>query len=84
MPDITGVSVQSPFEQKRLVEAMETALRNFEPRFLDPRVTLEPVDSLDRQLRFRIEARLDVDPVPEPIAFDSVLQFGSGFTVTEK
>jgi len=84
MPDITGVSVQSPVEQKRLVTAMETALKTFEPRFLDPKVFLEPVDNLDRQLKFRIEARLDVDPVPEPIAFDSVLQFGSGFTVSEK
>jgi len=84
MPDITGVSVQSPVEQKRLITAMETALRNFEPRFLDAKVTLEPVNNVDRQLKFRIEARLDVDPVPEPIAFDSVLQFGSGFTVTEK
>ena len=83
MPDITGVSVQGPVEQTRLVAAMEAALRNFEPRFLDPKVTLEPVGNLDRQLKFRIEARLDVDPVPEPIAFDSVLQFGSGFTVTE-
>jgi type VI secretion system protein ImpF len=83
MPDITGVSVQSPAEQTRLIKAMEAALRHFEPRFLDPKVSLEPVDNLDRQLRFRIEARLDVDPVPEPIAFDSVLQFGSGFTVTE-
>lgn len=84
MPDMTGVSVQSGVEQKRLIGAMETALRTFEPRFLDVKVTLEPVDNLDRQLKFRIEARLDVDPVPEPIAFDSVLQFGSGFTVTEK
>src|SRR5262245_40668823 len=44
IPDVTGVSVQSPAEQKRMVSAIEIAIRNFEPRFLDPKVTLEPVD----------------------------------------
>jgi predicted component of type VI protein secretion system len=36
-------------------------------------------------LRFRIEAHLDIEPVPEPISFDTVLQVGNGeFAVREK
>ena len=36
-------------------------------------------------LKFRIEASLNVEPTPEPIAFDTVLQLGSGeFEVKEK
>ena len=33
---------------------------------------------LERAFRFRIEARLRIDPVPEPISFDTMLQIGSG------
>ncbi|MGI8811708.1 MAG: type VI secretion system baseplate subunit TssE [Pyrinomonadaceae bacterium] len=85
LPDITGMSAKSPAEQKRLAVAVETAIRNFEPRFVDLKVTLEPPSALDRQMRFRIEASLDMEPAPEPISFDTVLEIGSGdFAVNEK
>jgi type VI secretion system protein ImpF len=85
LPDITGISAKSHIEQKRLTEALENAIKIFEPRFLNLKVTLEPVNNIDRMLKFRIEARLNVEPTPEPIAFDTVLQLGSGeFEVKEK
>jgi type VI secretion system protein ImpF len=85
LPDFTGLGAKNPAEQKRLSSAVETALKNFEPRFIDLKVTLEPLSNVDRQLKFHIEARLDVEPAPEPIAFDTVLELGSGeFSVTEK
>jgi type VI secretion system protein ImpF len=77
LPDFTSASGKSPFEQKRLVKQIESALKIFEPRFLDLKVTLEPLNDLDRALKFRIDARLDVDPTPEPISFDTVFQLGS-------
>jgi type VI secretion system protein ImpF len=84
LPDITGLSVKNHNEQKRLTKSIETAIRLFEPRFLDVRVTLEPVSNVDRSLRFRIEARLNIEPTPEPVAFDTVLELGSGeFAVRE-
>lgn len=78
LPDITGMGVDIQGEQKKLVKAVENAIRIFEPRFLEPRVTLMPISSVERELRLRIEAKLDVDPVPEAISFDTVLQMGSG------
>lgn len=85
LPDLASLSVRDPNEQNRLTKAIERALRTFEPRFLNAKVALEPVDNTDRQLRFRIEAHLDVEPVPEPISFDTVLQVGSGeFAIKEK
>jgi len=85
LPDITGISAKSHVEQKRLTEALETAMKNFEPRFLNLKVTLEPVNNIDRMLKFRIEAQLNVEPTPEPITFDTVLQLGSGdFEVKER
>jgi|GraSoiStandDraft_8_1057269.scaffolds.fasta_scaffold156110_2 type VI secretion system protein ImpF len=83
--DITGMSVRNHNEQKKLTESLETAIRNFEPRFLDVKVSSEPLYNSDRQLKFRIEAKLNMEPVPEPITFDTVLQVGSGeFEITEK
>ncbi|MCY7377391.1 MAG: type VI secretion system baseplate subunit TssE, partial [Pyrinomonadaceae bacterium] len=85
LPDFTGVSAKSHVEQKRLTLALETAIKYFEPRFIDLKVRLEPVSNIDRTLRFRIEANLDIDPAPEPVVFDTVLQLGSGgFAVKEK
>ena len=84
LPDFTGISAKSHVEQKRLSKSVETAIKNFEPRFIDLKVTLEPINNIDRLLKFRIEASLDIDPTPEPIVFDTVLQLGSGeFEVKE-
>jgi len=85
LPDFTAMSASSGIEQRKLIKALETAIKTFEPRFLDVKVYLEPLNYFERQVRFRIEARLDVDPAPVQIAFDSVMQAGaSGFTVTER
>jgi type VI secretion system protein ImpF len=77
IPDITGVDIENKMVGKTLRHEIEEAIRTFEPRFLDVSVTMEPVSATDRQIRLRIEAKLDVDPVPEPMVFDTVLQLGS-------
>ena len=85
LPDFTGLAMENPNEQKRLTKSVENAIRFFEPRFLDLKVTMEPLSTVERQLKFRIEANLDVEPAPEPISFDTVLQMGSGeFSVKER
>jgi len=85
LPDFTAVSAKSHIEQKRLTQALTAAIKNFEPRFTDLKVTLEPISDIDRLLKFRIEANLDIEPTPEPIVFDTVLHLGSGgFAVVEK
>ena len=85
LPDFTGTSVNNPSEQKWLVKSLTAALKFHEPRLKDVKITLEPISNIERVLRFRIEARLRVEPTPEPVAFDTVLQLGSGvFEVKEK
>jgi type VI secretion system protein ImpF len=40
-------------------------------------------DTTDRTLRFRIDAVLRADPVPEPVVFDSTMEPSTGmFAVT--
>lgn len=78
LPDFTGISAKNEGDLARISKQIETAIKHFEPRFLDLSVTLEPVYSTDRELRFRVEAFLNVEPSPEPIVFDTVLEMGSG------
>ena len=85
LPDFTGVGVMDPGEQDRMTISIKKAIELFEPRFINLRVYMEPLGTLDKQLRFRIEANLDIEPTPEPVVFDTVLNSGNGqFVVEEK
>ncbi len=85
LPDFTGLGAKDLSEQDRIQSAIENAVRLFEPRFIGVKVTLDRVSNTDKHLTFRIEASLDVEPAPEPVVFDTVLQVGtSGFAVLEK
>ena len=77
LPDFTSWNVRGGADQEILRKAVEDAVARFEPRLEGVTVTLETVSEVDRTLRFRIEARLRVEPVPEPVTFDSLLQLGS-------
>ncbi len=78
LPDFTGISARNHNDLKKITDQLETAISNFEPRLIDLNVTLEPVSSTDRELRFRVEAFLNVEPTPEPVVFDTVLELGTG------
>ncbi len=78
LPDFTSYSIKSPSERNRVRRALESAISTFEPRLEDVTVSLDPMHETERIIRFRVDGRLKVDPVPEPITFDTVLQLGSG------
>jgi type VI secretion system protein ImpF len=83
LPDLVGLDIDNPNEQSGLIKAIENALAIFDPRFTNPKIILEPMSSVDRVLKFRIEATLDIEPTPEPVVFDTVLKMGSSdFSVT--
>lgn len=85
LPDFTGLSSQNDDDRRSLIRNVETALRIFEPRFINLKVTLEDVNYVERGVKFRIQANLRVEPTPEPVVFDTILQVGSGgFEVKEK
>ena len=75
LPDITGADLEAAQNRGQFLRALEDVIRRFEPRFLYVNVKmLEEPNSVDRVLRFRIDAMLRVEPAPEPVAFDSSLQ----------
>ena len=82
VPDITSLSRDSLDDRVELVREVEETIRLFEPRLDRVRVTLLETDSQDekfrRELRFVIEGLLKMDPSPEHVVFDTVLEFSSG------
>jgi type VI secretion system protein ImpF len=79
LPDITSFSWSSYQDRQRLTRVIELAVATFEPRISHLRVI--PVESLagaQHVLRFQIEGLLEMDPAPEHVSFDTVLQLSSG------
>jgi len=78
LPDIAGITVHSTQDQKRLLWMIESTIATFEPRIQGARVTMEPVAGSARILRFQIQGLLRIDPAPERVTFDTVLELTSG------
>jgi type VI secretion system protein ImpF len=78
LPDLSGFGVHSTQDQNRVLRMIEAAVAVYEPRIQGVRVTLEPVAPNSRTLRFQIQGLLRLDPAPERVTFDTVLQLSSG------
>lgn len=80
LPDIASLSVLSPRDRQRLTTTIEEAVVKFEPRIAGVKVSLVDTSGGEKlpNLRFVIEGQLRVDPSPEPVSFDTVLDLASG------
>jgi type VI secretion system protein ImpF len=79
LPDLSTFSMGSSTDQAKLVRQLLSTIKLFEPRLTDVRIV--PVENSAtgiQEFRFRIEAMLRMDPSPEPISFDSVIELKSG------
>ena len=73
------MSLQSPTDERRLLRGLELAIEMFEPRLARAKVTSsEQITSSMQAVRFHVEAILLIDPAPERIAFDTVLEISKG------
>jgi type VI secretion system protein ImpF len=79
IPDTTGLAVGTPDGRKALQGMLQEALERFEPRLAEARVKLIDTSSGNvPQIRFAVEAILRMDPSPERVVFDTVLEMASG------
>lgn len=79
LPDVTALSLNSLRDRQRVLRTIEVAIAIFEPRLTNVRVrAVENASGGPRVLRFQIEALLQMDPAPEQIFFDTLLQLSSG------
>jgi type VI secretion system protein ImpF len=84
LPDCTSLNVKSSGDQKSLRQAIESALRNFEPRLSSVSVTMDTANDREPTLRFTVHALARLDPRSEPIRFETKLQIDSSrFEVTK-
>ena len=84
LPDFTGVSLKNVAEQAYVRRTIEQAISLFEPRLVDVMVILIPGAGGEQVMRFRIDARLRVEPAPEPVTFDTLLQLDNGQYVVKE
>lgn len=74
LPDITSLSADSPEVRSQLARRIEEAIVLFEPRLANVKITVTDTgEGGTRQLRFLIEGMLQMEPNPEQVAYDTVL-----------
>jgi type VI secretion system protein ImpF len=79
LPDIASISLQNPGDETRLLRSLEKSIEMFEPRLSRARVTSrDPYRSTQQSITFHVEAMLMIDPAPERISFDTVLEVTKG------
>jgi type VI secretion system protein ImpF len=78
-PDITSLGRDSREVRERLLRQVEETIATFEPRLAGVKVSLaETGEAGNRQLRFLIEGLLRMEPNPEQVVFDTLLEISSG------
>jgi len=79
LPDLSALTMASSGDRNRLVRQIVSTIGMFEPRLINVRLVLvETPDAGKKDVRLRIEAMLRMDPVPEPVSFDTVIELKSG------
>ncbi len=81
LPDFSHLSWTSQSDASGICRAIERVVRAFEPRLLPRSVRVEIVpreDPADFNLRFRIDALLHVEPISEPVSFDTSVALDTG------
>ena len=79
LPDLSTLTMASTADKNRLVRQILATINLFEPRLTNVRlVMVETEDPAKKDVRLRIEAMLRMDPVPEPISFDTLIELKSG------
>ena len=79
LPDTTAIPVGSKRGRQELVSMMQDALERFEPRLAGPQVRIGDVAQVSApQVHFSVEATLRMDPSPEAVTFDAVLEVARG------
>jgi type VI secretion system protein ImpF len=83
LPDLVSLNAVTSREREEIGRVLEAIIAQFEPRLKDIRVHLvEGTDIKERTVKFRVDAKLCVDPAPE-VAFNTILELATGhYSVT--
>jgi type VI secretion system protein ImpF len=78
LPELTSANL-TPEHMEAIGRMLEAVISRYEPRLRDVRATVVPTgeENEGRTVRFRVEARLCLEPAPE-VAFDTTLELATG------
>lgn len=79
LPELSSLSMASVQDRGRLLRQILTTINLFEPRLSEVRISV--VEEQERGLNdvhLRVEAMLRMDPILEPVSFDTVIELRSG------
>ncbi|HEY2380025.1 MAG TPA: type VI secretion system baseplate subunit TssE [Terriglobia bacterium] len=74
IPDFSYLSPNSGDHRAKLETWVRDAIVSYEPRLVDVRVSVDPPVRTERSLVVRIEAKLQLETIREPVAFSVVMK----------
>lgn len=78
LQDFTMKNPASPMVKQKLRQVIERTISCFEPRLKNVNVQIETSGQNARNLRFRITAMLVIEPITEPVIFDTYFDVSRG------
>lgn len=83
LPDFTSKNPGNVSVRSQLRLEIEKTLARFEPRLKNVTVHVDSPSGINRELKFRITGVLHVDPISEPVVFDTNYDLTrSNYTIT--
>jgi len=75
LPDLATINITDAKKRDEFTANLQKTLVEYEPRFKSVKVSyIDNKDDTDRTLRFRIDAVIYADPLPQVVVFDSILE----------
>lgn len=87
LPDLSSLSADSTDDRRLLLREVQETLRAYEPRLAEVRVSAAGTDDPSRssrpEIRLVVRGLLLMEPEPEQVSFDTVLELSSGHVAVE-
>ncbi len=86
LPDLSRYSPTNEADASTIAELLRTAIRRFEPRLVPSSVHVSFMPAEENKLgplQYRIDAILFVEPIDEPVAFDTRVQISGRVDIRE-
>ena len=74
IPDFSSLSPHNSEHRSRLESWIREAIVSYEPRLADVKIFVDPPTKEERSLTARIEAKLQLETIREPVAFSVVMK----------
>ena len=78
LPDFSSLNPRSPQVKQMLRRDVEQTIAKFEPRLKNIKVKLEMSDKMAQKIHFRITGILHMEPLSEPVTFDTYFDINKG------